>query len=167
MAPQLGAGPAGGGGFSVGRAGFYLAGRQLPTTLALVLSLAPERSVSVLCLPLPNRLSRKASTSLPSPLFRGREPEHTYIFPNTEGAQGLFLFGRLKGDALEFCTQYYPAGKSLSSSTHPQRLPRSPKFKEVSPSLNSSSLKSLAETLLIIVHRKVYFLKLFFKTYEK
>lgn len=37
----------------------------------------------------------------------------------------------------------------------------------LSPSLNPPSLKSLAETLLIIFHHKVYFLQLFFKTYGK
>ena len=57
---------------SIPRGGWFLPGRWLPTTLALVPSLAPERSVSVLSLLLPNRLSKEAPTSLPSSLSRAR-----------------------------------------------------------------------------------------------
>lgn len=72
--------------------GWFLPGRRLPTTLALVLSLALQRSMSVLSLLLPNRLSRKARTSLPSALSRGGGSGRAPPFPSPSRSQGVFLF---------------------------------------------------------------------------
>lgn len=115
--------------------GWFLPGRRLPTTLALVLSLAPEGSVSVLSLLLPNRLSRKAPTSLPSSLSRGRGTwaclTHSLSRIQKE-PKGCFFSDDWKEMCLNLYTQYYPAGGSLSSSTHPQRLSWSQKDSTVS-----------------------------------
>lgn len=101
--------------------GCFLPGRRLPTTLALVLSLAPRGSVSLLRLLLPKRLSRKAPASLPSSL-RCPCPPLSLTQPGVGG---------LKEVCLNF-TQCYPTPESRSSTTHPQRLPRSQKDRTVS-----------------------------------